>query len=126
MTKAQFITTPGGEDLVLLPRAEYDALLAGALEEIDDLRAIDESRRALAEGRRVEIPGELVFAMGRGEHPVRVFRKWRALTQSELAAKAEISTSHLSQIERGKAPGNRTRKALADVLGVPESLLVDD
>ena len=97
-----------------------------AIEEAADVAAIDESRGALADGRRSAIPGEVVFAMARGVNPVKALRKWRGLTQVQLAEQAAIAVSHLSQIERGKAPGNRTRKAIADVLGVPESLLVDD
>ena len=35
MSKAQFLTTPGGEELVVLPRAEFERLtaLASAAEE---------------------------------------------------------------------------------------------
>jgi hypothetical protein len=126
MTKAQFITTPAGEQLVLMPREEYEALLRGATEEAADIAAIDESRLALAEGRRTAIPADVVFAMTRGVNPVKALRELRGLTQVQLAEQASIAVSHLSQIERGKAPGNRSRKALAKALGVQESLLVDD
>lgn len=125
MVKAQFITTPGGEQLAILSRADYEALLA-EIEDAADHRAIEESRRAVAEGRDILLPGDVGFAIGLGENIVKVLRKWRGLTQEQLAEKTGLAKNYVSRIERGQAPGNKARKALAAALAVPETLLIDD
>jgi transcriptional regulator with XRE-family HTH domain len=48
-------------------------------------------------------------------------RKAKGLTQDELAARAELSTVMISQLERGIAsPSFPTNERLSDVLEVPE------
>lgn len=125
MSKAYIWKTPGGEELAVLPRADYEAMLT-ELEDLADHASIEEMRRARAEGRAVLIPAAVTFAMAEGENPVRALRKWRGLTQEQLAEKAGITASYLSQVERGHAPGNKARRALAAVLGVPETMLIEE
>ncbi|MGB4056731.1 MAG: helix-turn-helix transcriptional regulator [Alphaproteobacteria bacterium] len=56
--------------------------------------------------------------------PVKIIRKHRGLTQSELAEKAGISRPYLTEIETGRKDGSfRAIKSLAKVLGVEVSLL---
>ncbi len=125
MTKAQYFKTPNGEEFAILPRADYEALL-DELEEASDVAAVKESMRAVAEGRDILLPGDVGFAIGRGENIVKVLRKWRGLTQEQLAEKTGLAKNYVSRIERGQAPGNKARKALAAALAVPETLLIDD
>jgi transcriptional regulator with XRE-family HTH domain len=54
---------------------------------------------------------------------IREFRKDQGLKQDELADKAGISRTSLSQIENGARPGEETLKRLCDVLNVPLSLV---
>ena len=69
-------------------------------------------------GTRVYLPLDLVKRMNAGEHPVRVWRGFRGLTLSALAAKAKLPAGYLSEIETGKKPGStRAFKALAAALG---------
>ena len=54
-----------------------------------------------------------------GEHPVRLWREQRGLTLSDLAARAGIALSYLSEIESGRKPGNsRAFQKLAKALGL--------
>jgi transcriptional regulator with XRE-family HTH domain len=41
-----------------------------------------------------------------GEHPVRLWREQRGLTLSNLAARAGVAVSYLSEIESGRKPGS--------------------
>ena len=58
-SNVQFIHTPGGDDLAILPRIEYDRLVALAAEAQEDAsasRVVRSSTRALKEGREVVLP----------------------------------------------------------------------
>jgi len=66
---APHIRTPGGEELVVLPRAEYEALLARAdreAEDADDVAIYDARKAELAQGGGV-LPPEVGAAILRGE-----------------------------------------------------------
>lgn len=57
--KAQTITTPAGERLVMLPEAEFAALVE-AVEDAADRTAVARFRRALAEGDEELVPAAIV------------------------------------------------------------------
>lgn len=53
------------------------------------------------------------------DHPIRIIRKYRGLTQANLAKKSGISRPYLTEIETGKKDGSlRAMKAIADALKV--------
>ena len=97
-------------DTVTMSRAEYEALVEAAedAEDLAHLAAQEERERILGvdAARRDYLPGELVARMLEGEHPVRLWREQRGLTLSELAARAGIAVSYLSEIESGRKPGS--------------------
>ena len=98
------LKTPGGEDLVVLPRADYDRLVADA-EMLADVVAYDAATSAVADGREEFIPAALVDAVLAGENPVRAWRRYRGLTIARLAEMAGVSAAYLSQIETGARAG---------------------
>lgn len=57
--------------------------------------------------------------------PLKLFRVASGLTQVELGAVSKVSRDQISRLEAGlvTSPQARTRKALAEALGQPESLL---
>ncbi|RDJ21796.1 XRE family transcriptional regulator [Bosea caraganae] len=115
---AQIITSPTGERLVVLPEAEYQALVEAA-EDAADISAIARFERRLAAGEEEFVPSEMVDRILAGENVVRVWREHRGLTASALAEKAGIAQSYLSQIETGKREGTlQTMKKIADALKV--------
>lgn len=119
---AQFIMTATGERLVVLPEAEYAALLAIA-EDAEDGEIVREFKRKLAAGEEELVPSAVVDRILNGENLVRVWREHRGLTVSALAEKAGIAQPYLSQIETGKREGTlQTMKKIADAL----RLTVDD
>lgn len=54
---------------------------------------------------------------------IKELRKGKGLSQVELAEKANLSQTALSQIEKGKRPGIQTLKNISNALEVPESLI---
>lgn len=61
----------------------------------------------------------------RQDNPIKIIRKFRGLTQSELSKKAKISRPYLAEIETGRKDGSlRALKSIADALNVsPDSLI---
>ena len=70
-----------------------------------------------------EIPDEAQRRIDAGEHPVRVIRGLRLLTQSQLSELCGIRPNHISAIERGQTFGLKTARRLSEALNVPASLL---
>tara|TARA_R110002020_G_scaffold223900_1_gene433239 strand:- start:101795 stop:102070 length:276 start_codon:yes stop_codon:yes gene_type:complete len=70
-----------------------------------------------------EIPEEAQRRIDAGEHPVRVIRELRLLTQSQLSDLCGIRPNHISAIERGQTFGLKTARRLSEALNVPASLL---
>ena len=128
-SNVQFIRTPGGHDLAVMPRSEYDRLVELAAETQEDAgasRIVRNSLRALKEGREVVLPKTVADRLANGENAVRVIREWRDLIQGELAVAVGISQNYLSEIETGRRKGPaELQKKLARKLGVPLDLLVE-
>jgi len=117
MLKVQFIRTPKGEALAVLPRVEYEAL-AKAADRYDraQLRAVE---RRIKEGREKEYPIAVVEAVADGVPPIRAWREDRDLSAAAVAEAAGISAGYLSQIETGRRTGTlRVLRAIAEVIGV--------
>jgi DNA-binding XRE family transcriptional regulator len=106
------------DEIVVLRRATYDALMA-AVEDARDTRALADLRAREAAGEAEYVPIELADRIFAGEHPVRAWREHRGLTLSTLAKSAGIAPSYLSEIEAGRKPGSaRALAALASTLRV--------
>lgn len=60
----------------------------------------------------------------RQSSPVKILRKFRGFTQSELSQEAGISRPYLTEIETGKKDGSlRAMKSIASALGVNVGML---
>lgn len=118
----QIITTPAGDRLVVLPEADYEALVAAA-EDTADIATVRLFKERLASGEEELVPAAIVDRLLAGENAIRVWREHRGLSASSLAEKAGIAQAFLSQIETGKRDGTvTTLKKIADAL----SVTVDD
>jgi helix-turn-helix protein len=119
MSGPQIIRTPGGEELVVPSRAEYEALLERAdheAEDADDV-AIYDARKAAGEG---VLPPEVSAAILRGESRLKAIRNWRDETQLHLSFKTGIGQGYLSDLESGRRAGTpETIAKLAQALSVP-------
>jgi DNA-binding XRE family transcriptional regulator len=122
MSEPQIIRTPSGEELVVLPRAEYEALLERAdheAEDVDDV-AIYDARKAELSAGGVVLPPEVSAAILRGESRLKAIRNWRDETQLHLNFITGISQGYLSDLESGRRTGTaETITKLAQALNVP-------
>jgi ribosome-binding protein aMBF1 (putative translation factor) len=111
-------------DSVTLRRADYEALVE-AIEDAEDAAALREVEARLGAGETEEIPIEMAERLLEGASPVRVWREHRGLSQGELARRAGVGVSYLSEIETGRKPGSLDAVAkLARALGVAVDDLV--
>ncbi|HEY1932494.1 MAG TPA: helix-turn-helix transcriptional regulator [Acetobacteraceae bacterium] len=122
MSEPQIIRTPGGEELVVLPRAEYEALVERAdhdAEDADDVAIYDARKAELAAGGDV-LPPEVSAAVLRGESRLKAIRKWRGETQLHLNSMTGVGQGYLSDLENGRRAGSpETIAKLAQALDVP-------
>ncbi len=118
MTIASSFTTPNGEEMIVLSRKDYEALIQ-RIEDLEDSLSIADFERKLAAGEEELVPAVYVNRMSEGESPIRVWRDFRGMSAKDLAAAAGISTAFLSEIETGKKDGSiATLKAIADALKI--------
>jgi DNA-binding XRE family transcriptional regulator len=123
MTEPQIIRTPAGEELVVISRLEYDRLVAAATnsdEDADDIAKYEARKAELAGDPHALLPVPVSAAMLKGLSRFKALRRWRGLTQTALAAKAEIAQGYLSEIEnRQRVGAPETLARLAAALDVP-------
>jgi DNA-binding XRE family transcriptional regulator len=128
VAKSQVIHTDG-EDLIVITRTDYEALLARAGDEASEdamtARIIEATDAKIARGEDVALPAAVWKAIESGEHPVRAIRKYRGLTQFSVAEQAGLRQGYIADIEAGKKVGSAASlKAIAAALGVPLDVLV--
>ena len=94
-----------GQPYVLVPLHDYRGMVSG--------------------NQSDELPDDVLDALtARAESPIKILRKYRGLTQAELAEKADISRPYLTEIETGKKDGSiRAMRGLAEALGVPVGMV---
>ena len=123
MPDFQIIRSPSGEELVVLPRAEFDrltALAAEAEEDAADVAAYDSAIAALAEGAEAVLPARVSALILEGDSRLAAVRKWRGLTQAELADEAGVRQGYVSDLESGRRKGAAaTLERIARTLDIP-------
>lgn len=101
----QILEKDGQPAFAILPFEEYQALL-DAQEELNDIRDSQRIKEAIASGEEETIPSAVVDALLDGGNPIKIWRTYRNLKQTELAAQAGITPAYLSQIENGTRTGS--------------------
>ena len=105
-------------EMVTITREEYERLSACA-EDLADLQAHDRTKAALAAGEDELVPAAYANRILDGEHPLRVYRDFRNLTQAALAAKAGVNRATVAEIEIRRKQGSiATLRKLAQALEV--------
>jgi DNA-binding XRE family transcriptional regulator len=113
---------PKGDDIVILSRKEYAALVA-AREDRDDAMTLRRVRARREAADEELLSSDDAIALLQAPTPLAFWRKKRGLTQASLAASAGIAQGFLSEIERGDKIGDvRILASLARSL----SLTLDD
>jgi DNA-binding XRE family transcriptional regulator len=116
----QIVRTPAGEELVIIPRAEYERLLAAAMDDADAVATYDARMAELAAEANAILPAAVSLEMLKGASRFKALRRWRGLSQTGLAAKADLRQGYLSEIENRRKIGSaETLAKLAKALDVP-------
>src|SRR3974390_12302 len=118
--------TPKGE-VAILPRKEYEALVAKAAEAAEDAgtaRLVARARKEVAEGAPL-VPLDVVARIAAAQPPIRSIREWRDMTQMELSFRTNIGQGYLSDIESSRRKGTvAALRAIAQALCVPLDMLI--
>lgn len=105
---AQVLTTPNGEEMIVLSRRDYDSLLARlGDEEAEDRMTVliaREARAALDAGTEILLPGWFVEGMAIHRNPVRTVREHFGRTRATLAEESGLAESLIAEIEGGAEP----------------------
>ncbi len=82
-------------------------------------------RKMTSSGNGTNLPDAILDELSAHQsHPIKIIRKYRGMTQAELAEKSGISRPYLTEIETGKKDGSlRAIKSIADALNVSMSNL---
>jgi DNA-binding XRE family transcriptional regulator len=120
MTKPQIIESNGRPAFVVLPIEDWRKI-EEILDDAADNAALDEWARNPTE----TFPANVADALIAGESPFRVFRRYRSLSQTDLAHSVGISVPYLNQIEsRKRKPSTKVVKSLASALNIPIDALI--
>ncbi len=122
----QHFTAPDGTRMVVLTAAEFERLRELA-EDAEDVIAATLQLERMRQGEQ-GVPGEVVGLMlNDGLSPIAAWRKFRGLSQADLAAKSGCSQVWLSKIESSAARGTaKLRRAIAKALDAPLWSIEDD
>lgn len=118
----QIIENEGKPEYAVLPYAEYLNLVA-RLEDKEDLADITTYRESGEE----TFPDTLVEALLSGENPIKVFRRYRNMTQDELAKVINKSKGYIAKLEAGDRQGSTdVIGSIATALGVDIDQLISN
>ena len=116
------VTTPAGEELVLIAKADFEAM-----HEAIDAAAYVRTAGALARGEQETLTAEEVAAALAATTPLAFWRAKRDITQKTLADAAGVSQSYIADLEAGRRKGDPAlTKRLARALRVRMEDIVAD
>ncbi len=123
MDDPQIITTPGGEELVVLPRKDYEALveaLAEAEEELADIAILDRRLAELKASGAPNLPPDLSAFILKGFNRLSAIRQWRGLSVADVSHMSAIDEATLIALEARVRPATTEEaERLAKALDVP-------
>lgn len=122
VSKTQIIyDEDGAPAFVVIPFAQYRQFVPQGEAVLSDEELFD---MAMADRNGPAVPHAVMARLIDGENAIKVYREWRNLTQSELAAKTGVTSGYVSQVERGvRQLSRKAQAAFATALGVnPDDL----
>ena len=112
----QEIIDMAGAKFVLLPLLEFEHLQDNT-EMLEDILAYQEAEKKNA--GHESFPASVVHPIIYGENPIMIYRKYRKMTQVQLAEKVGIARAYLAQLETGKKQGSvEVLKKIASTLNL--------
>lgn len=115
----------GGRDMAVLPKADYERLLA-LVEDQGDRNAAEQAEVRRAGGEDY-LPVDMVDRLLAGENALRLWRTHRKLTLDALGKRAGVGKSVLSELENGRYQGKPALwRRLANALDVTVDDILPD
>jgi transcriptional regulator with XRE-family HTH domain len=112
--------TPLGDEIVILSRAEYDALTFGRRDE--DTADAARANNILADierGTETLLTSEQVSQLLEAKTPLAFWRKYRGVTQQALSKSVGVAQGFISEIENGAKTGDvQTLAVIAKALEI--------
>lgn len=106
-----------GQKMAMLPVADYERLV-DLVEDRADAQAAARAEERREAGEEY-VPADVVDQIAAGEDPLRVWRKYRGMTQLQLGVAASIRQLTISRLERReRGTSAKNWRALADALSV--------
>lgn len=116
MSEVQYINVNGEPAYAVLPVEDYKRLLSVATGAADEAEYL-EIMAAIKSGEEETFPADFVGRLIATDCPLREWRKYRGMTQVELANASRFSQGAIAQIETGKRnPTVETARKFADAL----------
>jgi DNA-binding XRE family transcriptional regulator len=115
----QRFTAPDGTEMVVMRAVDFERLRELA-EDAEDVIVAQAVLKRIEAGEGT-VPGEVVHSIiVDGLNPVAAWRRYRGISQAELARRAGLSQVWVSRIEAGGGHGTpATRRKLAKALEAP-------
>jgi DNA-binding XRE family transcriptional regulator len=114
----RYFTSPEGEEMAVLPKAEFDALS----EMVDHATALSDYRG----GRLPGLTPDETRAFIEAPSPLSFWRRYRGLTQGALSQAAGVAQNYLSELENRKRAGSvEVWLKLSRALDLPVEQIVD-
>jgi transcriptional regulator with XRE-family HTH domain len=112
--------TPKGDEIVILSRAEYDALTTGQRDEdVADATRANRILAELARGSETLLTSEQADELLAAKTPLAFWRKHRGMTQEALSKLVGVAQGFISEMENGSKTGDvQTLAAVARVLEI--------
>jgi len=119
MDRIQTFKTPHGDEMVILPKADYERLVSHQTEDQSDSKEARKILRRVEAGSEPLIPLEVYkLIRHKGMSRLRAWRTYRGISGEAMAAKLGISRSYMTQLENGLRKGSlETMGKLAAALG---------
>jgi predicted transcriptional regulator len=101
------------------------ALAAEAEEDLADIALYDARKAEMEADTAALLPREVSAMLLRGDRLLKALRKWRGMSQSDLAAQTGLAQGYVSDLESGRRAGTaETLALLAKHLDIDPSWLV--
>jgi DNA-binding XRE family transcriptional regulator len=146
LPKPKIVTQDGKPEEVVLSYADWQRIVARFREaygdefeeDADDIaavaaaRAIDAefaARLAAERGEAIDttVPLQVIKAKLEGAHPLKAWREYRGITQTELGSRSAVARDLIAQIETHKKQGSvATLDRLARALSIPIEALIGE
>lgn len=127
MSGPQFIKSPSGEEMVVIARDEYEALVRAAeeaAEDAEDVAIYDARKRELAAEK--PLPAEISLALLEGKSRLRALREWRGISLEELASRSGLPQGRISEVEMRRRPASADLAGpIAQALKIPVAWIAD-